>query len=241
MTLFKPLLLAGITAVALGGGLTLAHAATAPHFKTMAVQLPGGGIEQIEYTGDVPPQVILAPAMPADAAQMPMPMPMGIGMPVASADPFTMLDRISVEMARQEAAMINAVDAITAGALTAPGNLVPAVLTQRQPLPPGGVSYSFVSSVGGGGHGVCTQSLQITAMGAGQAPRVVRSRAGDCGGMPSMNGPADLGVGVAPPERTVPAALPSAPIPSHQPQLIPARYLMPRTGTAGPAIHSGSS
>jgi hypothetical protein len=202
----KPLLLAGLASVAVAGLAGLAHAGQ-PDVKTMTVQLPGGGTEQIEYTGDVAPQVILEPAAaaaPADAA-----------FPFASADPFAAIAQISAEMDSQAAAMMNAMNAMTAGALASPGALVPADALQ---LPPGGARYSFVSSLSGGAGGACMRSVEITAMGNGQAPRVVSQSSGDCGGAPGMASPAGA----------EPAALPAAPAPVQQPQLIPVRYLMPR-------------
>jgi hypothetical protein len=60
----------------------------------MAVQLPGGAIEHIQYVGDVPPRVILMPA-PAMAA-----------VPAMAADPFAALVRISAMMNQQVDAMM---------------------------------------------------------------------------------------------------------------------------------------
>jgi len=184
MNAVKPLLLAGLASVAVAGYAGFARAGT-PDVKTMTVQLPGGGIEEIEYTGDVAPQVSLLPATP-------------VGMP----DPFAALAQISAEMDQQAAAMMNAMNAMAAGAMGQPGALVPAAFGQ---LPPGSA---------------CFQSVEITAMGDGQAPQVVSHSSGNCGG-----GQPGLGI----PAGAVPAALPAAPVvaPS-QPQLIRVRYIMPQ-------------
>jgi hypothetical protein len=216
MKYVKPLLLAGLASVAAAGYAGFAHAGT-PDVKTMTVQLPGGGIEEIEYTGNVAPQVILAPALPPDAAAItPMAMPGGMS------DPFAALAQLSAEMDQQAAAMINAANAMAAGAMGPPGPLVPAGFAQ---MPPGSTGYSFVSSISGGGQGACMQSLEITSMGNGQAPRVVSHSSGNCGGAPSLSAPGGA----------VPAALPAAPVPAQpQPQLIRVRYLEPQR-TAHPS------
>ena len=185
MRLVKPLLLAGLASVAVAGYAGFAHAGS-PDVKTMTVQLPGGGIEQIEHTGNVAPQVILSPA----------------ASPVGMTDPFAALAQMSAQMDQQMATMMNAMDAITAGAMAPSGALEPAAFDQ---MTPGSASYSFVSSVSGGARGACMQSLEITAMGNGEAPRVVSHTSGNCdGSLPGLGAPADA----------VPAALPTAPVPA---------------------------
>ncbi len=181
MEAVKPLLLAGVASVALGGYALAGN----PDVRTMTVQLPGGGVEEIEYTGDVAPQVSLLPAMQG-----------------GSSDPFAALAQVSAEMDQQAAAMMNAMDAMTAGALGQPGALVPAAFGQ---MPPGSA---------------CFQSVEITSIGDGQAPKVVAHTSGDCGGgAPGMGAPASA----------VRAASPTAPVSSPlQPQLIRVRYIMPQ-------------
>jgi hypothetical protein len=131
MKAMKPLLLASLAAVAVGGYAGLARAG-APDVKTMTVQLPGGGIEEIEYTGDVAPQVSLLPATPA-----------------AMADPFAALAQISAEMDQQAAAMMNAMDAMAAGGMGPPGALVPAAFGQM-PLNGACVQSLQITSLGNG-------------------------------------------------------------------------------------------
>jgi hypothetical protein len=211
MKYVKPLLLAGLASVAVAGYAGFARAGT-PDVKTMTVQLPGGGIEEIEYTGNVAPQVILAPALPDDAAAItPMAMPGGMS------DPFAALAQLSAEMDQQATAMINAANAMAAGAMGPSGPLMPAGFGQ---MPPGSTGFSFVSSISGGGQGACMQSLEITSMGNGQAPRVVSHSSGNCGGgAPSLSAPGGA----------VPAALPAAPVPVQaQPKLIRVRYIEPQ-------------
>ena len=65
-------------------------------------------------------------------------------------------------------------------AMAMPMSMAAALLT---PAMPGDfASYSFVSAESGGAGGACMESVKITAMGAGQAPKVVSRRAGDCAG-----------------------------------------------------------
>ncbi len=82
----RKILVAGLAAVVLAGASGLA-AAQAPDTHVMTVRLPNGMIEQIQYSGDVPPQVVLAPQ------------------PIAIASPVEMLRRMSAEMDRAMAAM----------------------------------------------------------------------------------------------------------------------------------------
>ena len=194
MKAMKPLLLAGLASVAVAGYAGFAVAGT-PDVKTMAVQLPGGGIEEIEYSGDGAPQVNLLPAAPVDAT-----------------DPFAALAQISAEMDQQAAAMMNAMDAMTAGSMGRPGAMVPAAFGQ---LPPGGA---------------CFQSVEITATGNGQAPQVVSHTSGDCG-----NAPPSLGA----PANALPAAVPvpAAPVTAApQPHVVRVRYILPR-----PSRHASDS
>ena len=97
----RTVLLAGAAALGLTG---MAHFAQAEPANThvMTVQLPNGAVEQIRYTGDVPPEVILAP----DAA--------------AFESPFTVLERMSALMDRQAEAMLRAVSTMAAQPLYPP-------------------------------------------------------------------------------------------------------------------------
>lgn len=202
------LLLAGLATVAVGGFAGLAHAGD-PGVKTLTIQLPGGGVEQISYTGDVAPQVVLAPPGAVDAVAAPMPPAlMPVALPFGPSDPFAALEQISATMDQQAAAMINAVNEMAAGA-PLPGALLP-----------GANGYSFISSLSGGLGGGCMRSVEIT-MGAGQAPQVVSHSFGQCGAAPGMN------AGPAAPAGAVPAALPAAPVPVQQPHLIRVRDLLP--------------
>jgi hypothetical protein len=89
-------LFGGLAALALTGA---AHASS-PDAHTMAIRLPNGQVETIQYTGDIPPTVVLAPAgsftaMPVVLAPM--------------ADPFAMMERIAADLDRQAAIMLRQV------------------------------------------------------------------------------------------------------------------------------------
>lgn len=173
MRTLQTALLAGIAAVAIGSG--GAAFAQSPQMHVMTVRLPGGGIEQIEYTGKVPPQVDVT-SMPATVSPMPMPVLCG-GEP-----PFAIMDRISAEMDREADTMFRQTAALAAAVragqfpVQVPGGLTEAAMGS---VPPGSESFSYISTMSGSG--VCTQSVQITASGNGGPPRVVSHSTGNCG------------------------------------------------------------
>jgi len=154
MQIMRTVLVAGVAAIALAGasGLALAQGSDS---HVLTVQLPDGAVEQIRYTGDVPPQIILAPRAE----------------PIGS--PFAMLERLSAEMDRQAAVMFQAMDTLAAQPF--PGTLTEAGM---RGLPGGGQTYSIVST--GSGSGVCSRSIEVTYTGHGQ-PKVVSQTSGDCG------------------------------------------------------------
>jgi hypothetical protein len=118
----------------------------------MTVQVPGGGIAEIRYTGDVPPQVVFSPAPTAAGAFMPFGAFFGL------ASSFATLDRISAAMDREAASLMRQAEMLA----TAPAfaSHQPTEMTLGN-LPPGTDSYSMVSTWSG--NGVCTQSVEITS------------------------------------------------------------------------------
>jgi hypothetical protein len=70
MQVFRTALLAGAAAIAVAG---LSGVAAARDLNThvMTVEVPGGGVAEIRYTGDLPPQVVFSPAPTALGAFMP--------------------------------------------------------------------------------------------------------------------------------------------------------------------------
>ena len=150
------LLLAGVGALTLTG----VAVAAADNHHIMNVVMPDGSVAQIHYVGNVAPQVVAVPAVQA--------------VPVAMVDPFAMMDRISYAMDRQMDAMLQQASALQQAAPN--GQLSEAALKS---LPPGTVSYSFTSYSSGNGAS-CSQSVQVTALGKNQPPKVERQSQGDC-------------------------------------------------------------
>jgi hypothetical protein len=132
----------------------------------LTVQLPGGGVEQIEYTGDVAPQVVFVPT-----SRM-------VAVPMMDVDPFATLNRISAMMDRQAAAMLREVESMQ-------GNMLPG-------LPRGAGGDSFVSTMSGSG--VCTSSVRITYNGGNAPPQMVSSSSGDCGSDRRQSVPSEVTV-----------------------------------------------
>jgi hypothetical protein len=177
MRAIKTLLFAGAAAATLIGVAALAGEIKS-NTHVLTVQLPGGGVEQIRYTGDVAPQVVLAPGVVPLAVFSPS------DLAVDQTSPFGMLDRMSAQMDREMAAMMAEVRAAPLP-LAAPGQLQQAALAR---LPAGAETYSIVSNFSGG-H-ACTQSVQITSQGPGRQPLVVSHRSGDCGAGQATTAPA---------------------------------------------------
>ncbi len=162
MQMTKKLVLAGVAALALAGG---AELALAQPLHVMTLRLPDGGLAQIQYTGNIPPKVTLAPE-PAAAEFF------------GPASPFAMVDRISAQMNRE-------MDALMSGAAWAPPPLLDperVLAADMGNLPPGAAQYSFVSTLGGNGD-YCTRSMEITRAGPGARPHVVTHSTGDCRGV----------------------------------------------------------
>ncbi|HEX4196924.1 MAG TPA: hypothetical protein VHZ26_05740 [Caulobacteraceae bacterium] len=183
MRIIQTALLAGVAAVgclgvaALAGSPPTKPQASQPQFHVLTVRLPDGSVEQIGYSGDVAPRVVLAPGGLPFAAFAPM---AGFGPAAdpgaAASDPFAMLERLSAQMDRQMAEMMRNAP-LAPPAVAAPGGMQQTALGK---LPAGSESYSFVSSISGGK--ACTRSVEITSQGSGQPPRVVSQTSGDCGG-----------------------------------------------------------
>jgi len=186
-------LLAGAAAVALAG-LSGVAAARDRNTHLMTVQLPGGSIAAIRYTGDVPPQVVLSPAPAEFGAPMPSSAFFGPG------SPFAMLDRMSAAMDREAASLMRQAEML-ANAPAFAGNQ-PIEATLRN-VPTGTESYTMVSTWSG--NSVCTQSVEITSPANGGQPRVVSHSSGNCGSLPGSAGV---------------IGTPALPAPTHRPDII---------------------
>jgi hypothetical protein len=195
MASLRKTVLAGVAAIGMATGIGLAGAASAQTAHVMTVPVPGGGVAQIRYFGDVPPRVAFVPAPAAFDGWMPVSAVFGYN------SPFAMLDRIAAEMDRQAAAMFRyaeAVDRAATGGFAAAG---------LGAIPWGGESYSYLSTISG--NGVCTQSVRITSRGDGAPPLVEKHSSGNCGAAAGPSGRSGVQ-----PAAPVPAA------PTKQPDLI---------------------
>ena len=170
MASLRKIVLAGVAAIGIG----LAGTASAQTTHVMSVPVPGGGIAQIRYVGDVPPQVVFVPAPAAFEGWMPVSSVFG------HASPFAMVDRIAAEMDRRAAAMFRYAEVMADRANT--GGFATASFGAMSPsgaISPGGESYSYVSTISG--TGVCTRSIRVTSRGDGTPPLVERHSSGNCG------------------------------------------------------------
>ena len=171
-------ILAGAAVVAGAALLTPALARDGqPH--VLNIRLPDGTIEQIQYTGDVPPRVVLNSG-PVEAVTPPFDQP-AFG-PFGPS--FAALERISAMLDRQAEMMLRQAATMPA-LLNGPiGN-----------LPQGVHVYSMSSTIGG--NGVCMHSTQITYNGDAK-PQVVSHTSGNCApqqdgaGPAGVNGPAPV-------------------------------------------------
>jgi hypothetical protein len=147
-----------------------AWASSAPARHRLIVWLPGGGTEQITYTGDVAPQVSIKPG---DFRPESFWSPLALDRPMP-------IDRIAAAMDADMAAMLRQADAMMAMPIMAPtfNGVTEADLNAT---PPGSQSYSVVSTVNG--NNVCTRSVEITQSGNGR-PQVVRHASGNCAATP---------------------------------------------------------
>jgi hypothetical protein len=150
--------------------LSPALAGDSPHM--MNVRMPDGSIAQIQYMGDVPPQVVVAPA-PIQAVTPPFgPIAIDPGF-VAMARISDMLNRQADMMLRQAAAM-------------------PALLQNgAAQMPPGMHVYSMSSTIGN--NGVCMRSVQITYDGTAK-PQMVSHTEGNCGPNQGGGRPTEMNV-----------------------------------------------
>ncbi len=153
-----------VGAAILAGGVVTPALAGDGQVHVLTVRLPGGGVEQIQYTGDVAPRVVFVPGM--------------VAVPAMDVDPFATLNRISAMMDQQAAAMLREVESLQ-------GDMLPV-------LPVGGSGYSFVSTMSGSG--VCTRSVRITYNGGNTPPQMVSSSSGDCGSDRRQQAPSEVTV-----------------------------------------------
>jgi hypothetical protein len=169
--LLRTAVLAGAAAIAVAG----TAMAAANHNRVMTIDLPDGSLARIEYKGDVAPKVTVEPMTRLVPGQLANP---------AMTAPFALFDQIAADMDRQMDAMFRQARMLE----TAAAGDAPLDRAEFVALPPGTVSYRFVST--STGNSVCSRSVQVTSLGAGQQPKVASSSWGDCGAPAHTTAPA---------------------------------------------------
>ena len=159
-----PLLLTGAAGLALAASAALA-AAGDTKLREMTIRLPGGGVERIEYSGNVPPRVHVD-TRPFDIAW-----PEALFAPDLS---FAAFDRMEQDFDRETAMFRKRAEQLQS--ISANGALDEAAL---RAMPAGTTSYSMIST--SNAKGFCTQSVEVTKPASGGKPEVVRHSSGDCG------------------------------------------------------------
>ncbi len=186
-------LLAGAAAIAVAGFSGMA-AARDLNSHVITVEVPGGGVAEIRYKGDVPPQVVFNPALAAFGAFTPF------GAFFGPASPFAELERILAAMDREAASLMHQAEMLTRAPALAANQPIEAVLGN---LPSGTASYTMVSTWFG--NGTCSQSFEITSPANGSKPRIVSHSSGNCGSAPGSLGP---------------IATPTTPAPTNRPDIL---------------------
>lgn len=168
MRIIRTILLTGAAAITLAGFAGPGSAAN-PQTRVLNARLPDGQVVQIEYTGNVPPTIIVAP--PA-ASVIPLPTAfeqIDFGPIAFDQEPtFAMLRQFAAAMDRQAEAMLREANALA----TMPDATRP------------DVAPVFSDP------GVCMRSVQITYSAHDRAPHVVSRSSGDCGPLHKQAAPA---------------------------------------------------
>ncbi|MEI9988623.1 MAG: hypothetical protein WDM86_01175 [Rhizomicrobium sp.] len=158
MKSFLPVVAAGAGTLLLAGSVALA--ASRPAVHDITIPLPGGGVEHVQYTGDVAPKIVF------DAH------PFFWTVPANRTRPFADFEALDAAMDRQMDAMLRQVQALQAPN----GGLNDAA---RRALPPGTSSSSWIVTTNGARS--CVRTIQIRAPETGGKPQVVSQTSGDCG------------------------------------------------------------
>ena len=169
----KPFLVgaAAIAAIGLAG----AAVAEIKHHHVMRVRLPDGTLEEIRYTGDTPPVVRLQLGLAPSAFAWPG--------DIAGADlPFAALERLSMQMDREAAALLQQAPTVPDPLVGDPEGLVQVDLGK---MPPGMRGYSVVSTMSAGR--ACTRTVQYGPSGSSGRLTAVTHTSGDCGDGPKTS------------------------------------------------------
>jgi hypothetical protein len=158
-----PAILVAGTAAAIAG----TALAAAGNSHVMNVSLPDGSVAHVEYVGNVPPKVTVAPAPLAHDAWM-------SGVPS-----FAGFDRMFEQMDRQmrEIEQMARQPMGTSGVV--PGMAPGMNVASYGNLPAGADSVSVVSVSNGAS--TCTRTTEVVSQGAGKPPKVTTNVSGNCG------------------------------------------------------------
>jgi hypothetical protein len=154
--------LSGVAALAVAG----AALAAGRDMHVMKVGLPDGSIANIEYTGDVAPKVMVAPASSV------LPVSMFDAFDTA---PFATFDRIAASMDQDMETMIHEIGAFQPTLSSRGGKIDLAALSK---FPLGTVHYQFVTT--SDGSSTCSRSVEVTSYGPDRRPKVVSNSSGNC-------------------------------------------------------------
>jgi hypothetical protein len=171
MRTVQTLLLAGAAMIVFAGFAN----AEIPSTHVLTIHLPGGGVEEIRYSGDIPPEIYFNPPAAEPPALFPAFEPEAA---------FAWLTQISEEMDRRATRLLQEAAAMTGRLPPDPDGLIEAGTSA---LPPGARAYTFVSSLSS--NGLCAHSVEITASEYGEEPRVVSRSYGRCGRHPNETAP----------------------------------------------------
>jgi hypothetical protein len=156
-----------LRAILAGASALLAISAATPavardgQARSFTLQFPDGGVERIQYVGDVPLQVTLAPA-PF------LPIPLTVEPELDWQPSLAALERISAVLDQQAALMLrHETELPDLARVTVAG------------LPAGTSGLAVVSTYSS--DGACTRSTQVTYAGGGAKPRTVSQVSGNCG------------------------------------------------------------
>ncbi|MBI1212095.1 MAG: hypothetical protein GC190_11575 [Alphaproteobacteria bacterium] len=184
--------LAGVAVVAATGiGAFASEPKSTVHEVT--IDLPGGGIEHIRYTGNVLPHVTVR-TIPQSELQAEFDSDPAFSDPffVSFGDMSDQMSRMANEMYRMQAAMHQRMQVMMQQAqqmqrlgAAGPNALIEADLANQAP---GSVSYSYMST--STGNGSCTQMVQVTTSKNGK-PNVVSKTSGNCADT-SLSSPAPV-------------------------------------------------
>lgn len=165
MRLLSTVVIAGI------GSFALAGSAMAQTTHTMNVRLPDGALEQIQYSGNMPPKVEIVPT-PIFVSVMGVP-----GWAVGPGSPFAQMQRVAVEANREAAVLWRQAEALAAQSPSGANGPIAIDLAQA---PAGTRVFRFSARYTG--NGVCTENMEVTSIGPHGKPHVISRRSGDCGG-----------------------------------------------------------